>query len=33
MSIASFCAFYRTEKDDDSYVITSDEMDKKSRRP
>jgi len=24
-----FCAFYRTEKDDDSYVITFDEMDKK----
>ena len=24
-----FCAFYRTEKDDDSYVITLDEMDKK----
>jgi cyclic dehypoxanthinyl futalosine synthase len=24
-----FCAFYRTEKDDDSYVITRDEMDKK----
>jgi cyclic dehypoxanthinyl futalosine synthase len=24
-----FCAFYRVEKDDDSYVITLDEMDKK----
>jgi cyclic dehypoxanthinyl futalosine synthase len=24
-----FCAFYRTEKDDDSYVITFDEMDQK----
>lgn len=24
-----FCAFYRTEKDDDSYVITLDEIDKK----
>ena len=24
-----FCAFYRTEKDDDSYVITFEEMDKK----
>ncbi len=24
-----FCAFYRTEKDDDSYVITFDEIDKK----
>jgi len=24
-----FCAFYRTEKDDDSYVITFDEMDRK----
>jgi cyclic dehypoxanthinyl futalosine synthase len=24
-----FCAFYRTEKDDDAYVITFDEMDKK----
>jgi cyclic dehypoxanthinyl futalosine synthase len=24
-----FCAFYRVEKDDDSYVITPDEMDKK----
>jgi len=24
-----FCAFYRVEKDDDSYVITFDEMDKK----
>ncbi|MEP6662980.1 MAG: cyclic dehypoxanthinyl futalosine synthase, partial [Verrucomicrobiota bacterium] len=24
-----FCAFYRTEKDDDAYVITHDEMDKK----
>ena len=24
-----FCAFYRTEKDDDSYVITHDEIDKK----
>lgn len=24
-----FCAFYRTEKDDDSYVISLDEMDKK----
>ncbi|HXS69589.1 MAG TPA: radical SAM protein, partial [Candidatus Polarisedimenticolia bacterium] len=24
-----FCAFYRTEKDDDSYVITLDELDKK----
>ncbi len=24
-----FCAFYRTEKDDDSYVISFDEMDKK----
>src|SRR5215216_5504131 len=24
-----FCAFYRTEKDDDTYVITFDEMDKK----
>jgi cyclic dehypoxanthinyl futalosine synthase len=24
-----FCAFYRTEKDDDAYVITADEMDKK----
>jgi cyclic dehypoxanthinyl futalosine synthase len=24
-----FCAFYRTEKDDDSYVITFDELDKK----
>jgi cyclic dehypoxanthinyl futalosine synthase len=24
-----FCAFYRTEKDDDSYVITHDEMDRK----
>ena len=24
-----FCAFYRTEKDDDSYIITFDEMDKK----
>jgi len=24
-----FCAFYRTEKDDDAYVITLDEMDKK----
>jgi len=24
-----FCAFYRTEKDDDAYVITPDEMDKK----
>ena len=24
-----FCAFYRTEKDDDSYVITLDEMDRK----
>jgi len=24
-----FCAFYRVEKDDDSYVITYDEMDKK----
>jgi cyclic dehypoxanthinyl futalosine synthase len=24
-----FCAFYRTEKDDDSYVITYDEIDKK----
>jgi cyclic dehypoxanthinyl futalosine synthase len=24
-----FCAFYRTEKDDDSYVITLDEMDQK----
>jgi cyclic dehypoxanthinyl futalosine synthase len=24
-----FCAFYRTEKDNDSYVITLDEMDKK----
>jgi cyclic dehypoxanthinyl futalosine synthase len=24
-----FCAFYRVEKDDDSYVITRDEMDKK----
>ncbi|HMP83568.1 MAG TPA: cyclic dehypoxanthinyl futalosine synthase [Verrucomicrobiota bacterium] len=24
-----FCAFYRTEKDDDSYVITRDEMDRK----
>lgn len=24
-----FCAFYRTEKDDDSYVITHEEMDKK----
>ena len=24
-----FCAFYRTEKDDDSYVITLDEVDKK----
>src|SRR6187200_2006957 len=24
-----FCAFYRVEKDDDSYVITHDEMDKK----
>jgi len=24
-----FCAFYRTEKDDDSYVITLEEMDKK----
>lgn len=24
-----FCAFYRTEKDDDSYVMTFDEMDKK----
>ena len=24
-----FCAFYRTEKDTDSYVITYDEMDKK----
>jgi len=26
-----FCAFYRTEKDDDSYVITFDEMDQKIR--
>src|SRR5213083_2967885 len=24
-----FCAFYRTEKDDDAYVITHEEMDKK----
>jgi cyclic dehypoxanthinyl futalosine synthase len=24
-----FCAFYRTEKDDDSYIITLDEMDQK----
>jgi cyclic dehypoxanthinyl futalosine synthase len=24
-----FCAFYRTEKDDDAYVITHDEMDRK----
>ena len=24
-----FCAFYRTEKDDDSYVITHEEMDRK----
>src|SRR5881296_2291070 len=24
-----FCAFYRTEKDDDAYVITFDEIDKK----
>jgi cyclic dehypoxanthinyl futalosine synthase len=24
-----FCAFYRTEKDDDAYVITKDEMDRK----
>jgi cyclic dehypoxanthinyl futalosine synthase len=24
-----FCAFYRTEKDDDAYIITFDEMDKK----
>src|SRR5438045_2102774 len=24
-----FCAFYRTEKDDDSYVITFDEIDRK----
>ncbi len=24
-----FCAFYRTEKDDDSYVITLDELDRK----
>src|SRR5210317_1497787 len=24
-----FCAFYRTEKDDDSYVITHEEMDQK----
>jgi cyclic dehypoxanthinyl futalosine synthase len=24
-----FCAFYRTEKDDDAYVITQDEMDRK----
>src|SRR5256712_3849223 len=24
-----FCAFYRTERDDDAYVITHDEMDKK----
>src|SRR5947199_10316689 len=24
-----FCAFYRTEKDDDAYVITHDEIDKK----
>src|SRR6266496_2685805 len=24
-----FCAFYRTERDDDAYVITFDEMDKK----
>lgn len=24
-----FCAFYRTEKDDDSYVITTEEMDQK----
>jgi cyclic dehypoxanthinyl futalosine synthase len=24
-----FCAFYRTEKDDDSYIITFDEMDQK----
>src|SRR5437773_3958653 len=24
-----FCAFYRTEKDDDAYVITFDEMDRK----
>jgi cyclic dehypoxanthinyl futalosine synthase len=24
-----FCAFYRVEKDDDAYVITADEMDKK----
>jgi 2-iminoacetate synthase ThiH len=24
-----FCAFYRTEKDDDAYVITLDEMDRK----
>ena len=24
-----FCAFYRVEKDDDSYVITLDELDKK----
>ena len=24
-----FCAFYRTEKDDDAYVITLDELDKK----
>ena len=24
-----FCAFYRTEKDDDSYVITLDELDQK----
>ena len=27
-----FCAFYRTEKDDDSYVITFEEMDKKLLR-
>ena len=28
-----FCAFYRTEKDDDSYVITFDEIDRKIEEP